>query len=245
MATNGRPFAVFDIDGTLIRWQLYHSIADTLARLGHIEPKLYQQIKDARMVWKRRAKDTSFADYERQVIQVYDDTVKKLTKPQFEAAAQAVFEEYKDQTYTYTRRLIADLKQKNYLLFAISGSQTEIVTKIANYYGFDDCRGSAYEYKGGRYTGVKDVASFNKDIVLKELVEKHNAVYADSVGVGDSHSDISMLELVDLPIAFNPEKRFFKHSYEQGWKIVVERKNMIYELEKHNGKYQLAAPNQG
>ena len=38
--TKGRPFAVFDIDGTLIRWQLYHSIADTLARLGHIEPKL-------------------------------------------------------------------------------------------------------------------------------------------------------------------------------------------------------------
>ncbi|MBX4191162.1 hypothetical protein KW794_03685, partial [Candidatus Saccharibacteria bacterium] len=50
-----RPFAVFDIDGTLIRWQLYHSTADTLARLGHIEPKLHQTIKDARMVWKRRA----------------------------------------------------------------------------------------------------------------------------------------------------------------------------------------------
>ena len=196
------------------------------------------------MIWKRRAKDTSFADYERQVIQVYENTLKNLTKPQFEAAAAAVFEEYKDQTYTYTRNLIDELKRKNYLLFAISGSQTEIVTKIAGYYGFDDCRGSTYEYKSGHYTGIKEVASFNKASVLKELVSKHNAVYEDSVGVGDSHSDISMLELVAKPIAFNPEKRLFGHSSKRGWEIVIERKNMIYELEKHGGKYQLAATDQ-
>ncbi len=27
-----QPFAVFDIDGTIIRWQLYHALADELAK---------------------------------------------------------------------------------------------------------------------------------------------------------------------------------------------------------------------
>ena len=34
-------FAVFDIDGTLIRWQLYHAIADELAKSGHIDAETY------------------------------------------------------------------------------------------------------------------------------------------------------------------------------------------------------------
>jgi phosphoserine phosphatase len=115
----GRKFAVFDIDGTLIRWQLYHSVADALALLGQIDPKSHQSVRDARMNWKRRT--GTFSDYEKQVIAVYDQAVTKLSKPQFEKAAQAVFDEYKDQVYTYTRDLIAKLKKQAYLLFAISG----------------------------------------------------------------------------------------------------------------------------
>jgi len=234
-----KKFAVFDIDGTLVRWQLYHSIADTLVRLGHIEPRLYQSIKEARMVWKRRA--GQFADYERQVVNVYDQIITRLSREEFEAAAQAVFEEYKDQTYTYTRDLIAELKKNGYTIFAISGSQSEIVAKIANYYGFDDYRGSMYEYADGRFTGNKVVAAHHKDKALKQLINQHNVSRKASIAVGDSFSDVAMLEMVENPIAFNPEKRLLSKAKEEGWKIVIERKNVVYELERLNGKYELAA----
>jgi len=233
-----KKFAVFDIDGTLIRWQLYHSVADTLMRLGHLEPQLRQTIKDARMVWKRR--EGAFADYERQLIAVYDKIITSLSREQFEAAAQAVFDEYKDQVYTYTRDLIAKLKKDEYLLFAISGSQAEIVKRIADYYGFDDFVGSAYEYKAGRFTGAKTVAAWHKDKALKGLVSKHRASFTGSLAVGDSHSDIKMLEMVENPIAFNPENQLFEHARSKGWKIVIERKNVVYELESKDGQYQLA-----
>ncbi len=234
-----KRFAVFDIDGTLIRWQLYHSVADTLARLGHIDPQLHQSIKDARMIWKRR--EGQFSDYERQVVDVYDKVITSLTRQQFDAAAKAVFDEYKDQVYTYTRDLIAKLKKDRCLLFAISGSQTEIVKLIAKYYSFDDYAGSVYEYRNGKFTGAKDVAAWHKDKALKELVAKHKAGFAGSIAVGDSHSDIKMMELVERPIAFNPEGRLFGYAVKKGWKIVVERKNVVYELESDNGKYQLAS----
>lgn len=239
-------FAVFDIDGTLIRWQLYHSLADTLARQGHIDPEVYQAMKEARMAWKRRqgSKD-SFKQYELQVIEAYETILKKLSYSQFEEAVDAVFSEYKDQVYTYTRDLITELKRKNYFLVAISGSQSEIVAKIAEYYGFDDFVGTVYERSGKGFSGQKTIGSLNKDQTLEALVKKHGLGFAGSIGVGDSKSDITMLKLVDMPIALNPEAELFTEAGKHGWKIVLERKNMVYELEQKNGRYELAKTNLG
>ncbi|HEX5448030.1 MAG TPA: HAD family phosphatase [Candidatus Saccharimonadales bacterium] len=235
----GRKFAVFDIDGTLIRWQLFHAVTDALAQRGHIKPRSYQVMRDARQAWKRRS-GGGFKDYETQVVGIYEAVLKTLTVEQFESAADAVFEEYKDQIYTYTRDLIAKLKKQGYLLFAISGSQTEVVAKIADYYKFDDYVGTVYGRAGQGFSGSKKIGSFNKDKTLKRLVAKHNVSFEDSIGIGDSRGDIAMLELVDQPIAFNPERALFKHAQNKGWKVIVERKNMVYELEEHDGKYQLA-----
>jgi HAD superfamily hydrolase (TIGR01490 family) len=233
-----RKFAVFDIDGTLIRWQLYHAIADSLAHEGYIKPQTYEAMKEARMAWKRRT-GGSYKDYELQVIDVYESVLKTLTFGQLDLAIDAVFDEYKDQVYTYTRDLISKLKQQGYLLFAISGSQTEIVAKIADYYGFSDYVGTVYKRMGKSFSGAKTIGSFNKDQTLRDLVAKHRAEYSGSVAIGDSHSDISMLELVEEPIAFNPEQSLFKHAGQKGWKIAIERKNVVYELTSVDGKYQL------
>lgn len=240
---NGRPFAVFDIDGTLIRWQLYHSIADTLAKRGFIDTESYQNMKNARMVWKRRFKDKSFTSYEKQVIRIFDGAVKKLSVAEFNSAVNEVFEEYKDQAYTYGRNLVKELKRKNFFLLAISGSPEPIVAKIASHYGFNDYRGAFYYVKNERFTGAKRVSAYYKGKLLKELVQKNGLVLKDSLGIGDTKSDIAMLELVENPIAFNPEQALFAYAQQKGWKIVVERKNVIYKLEKHNGRYELVETN--
>jgi HAD superfamily hydrolase (TIGR01490 family) len=237
---DGKKFAVFDIDGTLIRWQLYHAVADALAKRGYVDTKAYQDVRDARMQWKRRAESESFKTYERHLVSFYDQLLENLSVAQFMEAADAVFEVYKDQVYVYTRDLIADLKKKNYLLFALSGSQSEIVEKIANYYGFDDYIGSTYERSGKFFTGTKIFHLGKKDVVLKKLVSRHKAITSDSIAVGDSTGDTSMLEAVEHPIVFNPERKLFDYAKEKGWRVVIERKNMVYELEMKNGKYELA-----
>ncbi len=235
-----KKFAVFDIDGTLIRWQLYHAIADELAKSGHIDAETYTNIREARFVWKKRTHDDSFKAYEDQLVIAYRLLLTELTVPRFELAANAVFEEYKDQVYVFTRDLIKDLKQQGYLLLAISGSQSEIVQKIAEYYDFDDFVGSYYHREKGRFTGKIDLTVFHKDKVLQELMAKHNLTLKNSVAVGDSNSDIPMMELVERPIAFNPEKTLLAHAQKASWEIVVERKNVIYKLERKNNEYVLA-----
>jgi HAD superfamily hydrolase (TIGR01490 family) len=235
-----RPFAVFDIDGTLIRWQLYHATADALVRLGYVDKDEYQAIKQARMAWKRRDNDEAFKTYEGQLVQLYERILLQLSAEQYDHAAQVVFDEYKDQVYRYTRDLILELKAKDYLLFAISGSQTEIVGKIARHYGFDDHIGTFYERQQGKFTGDRKLHAGSKHVILDELVKKHDASYTDSIAVGDSEGDITMLDVVDQPIAFNPTAKLFMAAKEHGWKVVVERKNMVYQLEVRDGKYLLA-----
>lgn len=235
----GRKFAAFDIDGTLIRWQLYHAIADTLVKLGFVPADRFKSITDARMVWKRRETADSYKAYELVLIRLYDEILANITVEQFEKAAEAVFREYKDQVYTYTRDYLRRLKKDGYLLFAISGSQAVIISKIAQYYGFDDFVAREEETKVNRFTGKGTTPVFNKDEVLTELAKKHGAGFAGSIGVGDSTTDMKMLKIVENPIAFNPEKALFKVAKKEGWKIVIERKNMTYELERKDGRYQL------
>lgn len=232
-------FAVFDIDGTLIRWQLYHAVVDALARQGDIDQQAYQNIRQARMLWKKRTHQDSFREYEMELVKTYESTLKQLSVDKFDQALRNVFEEYKDQVYTYTRGLIRDLKDKGYLLFALSGSQQEIISLLAEHYGFDDWVGSRAEQVDGRFTGNIKTSLGRKPDILRELVARHQATYSGSIAVGDSEGDIGMLELTERPIAFNPSKKLFQHAREQGWKVVVERKNVVYELVSEDGSYRL------
>ncbi len=234
-----RKFAAFDLDGTLIRWQLYHAIVDKLAKSGELGKDAHKQLHKARMVWKNREHPDAFKEYEMALIKIYEQAFPNLDVNTFDKLVHDVIGEYKDQVYTYTRDLIKKLKMQNYFLLAISGSHKELVKEIADYYGFDDCVGTEYDRKQGKFSGKKFIASRDKKAVLEQLVKKHTLSFENSIAVGDSASDVAMLELVEKPIAFNPDQSLLKTAQKNAWKIVVERKNVVYELESKNGIYIL------
>lgn len=235
----GRKFAVFDIDGTLLRWQLYHSAVNTLAKRGLLGERTYEELRSIRSSWKNREHPEAFKEYERHMVKMYDAAVSGVPVSEFEAAARQTVAEHKQQVYTYTRDLITSLKNNGYFMLTISGSHKEMVEELAEFYGFDDFVGSTYEIKDGVFTGNKMIAAEDKARHLNEMIKKHGLSTKDSVGVGDTASDIAMLEMVDTPIAFNPEQRLLEAAKGRGWKIVVERKNVIYELEQSGGVYKL------
>ena len=39
-----------------------------------------------------------------------------------------------------------------------------------------------------------------------------------------------MLELVERPICFNPSRELYKAAKRLGWKVVVERKDVVYDI---------------
>jgi HAD superfamily hydrolase (TIGR01490 family) len=235
-----RKFAVFDIDGTLIRWQLYHAVVERLAKKDLLGPEASKTLHEARMVWKRREHPEAFRAYEMSLISVYEEALPKLSPGVFDQVVEEIAAEYKEQVYTYTRALAVELKNKGYILIAISGSHEELVGHIARQYGFDIWVGSRYERKGNAFTGKKFVASHDKKTILEGLIRQKDLSLDDSVGVGDSKSDIAFLDMVERPIAFNPDRNLYEVAKKNHWDIVIERKNMVYNLSSKDGTYELA-----
>jgi HAD superfamily hydrolase (TIGR01490 family) len=234
-----RKFAVFDIDGTLIRWQLFHAIVHHLGQEGYILRRQHEQIRAARMNWKNREDIEGFRAYELVLLDIYLEVMKQILPEDHDRIVDEVVGEYRDQTHVYTRDLARRLQKEGYLLFAISGSHDGAVGKVARHHGFDDWIGANFEIHDGQYTGEVVTPVFDKAAALRTLVEKHHATFEGSYAIGDSWGDTSMLDVVENPIAFNPDKGLYEAATKHKWTIVVERKNVIYELTSRDGTYIL------
>lgn len=238
-----KKFAVFDIDGTLFRWQLFHEVVFELIRSGHVSEEAKQKVEQKMQAWRNRSHKHSFKDYELTLVEAYIPCIKGLPTSVFNAAAERILGKHSDEVYTYTRDLVKQLKSKEYTLIALSGSQDEIVQPFAKKWGFDIALGQVHDIENEKYTGSIPGGKLvieQKGALLKQIVEDNGLSWENSYAVGDSASDAQMLELAAHPIAFNPNDLLFEIARRNGWKVVIERKNMVYELESNNGTYLLA-----
>ena len=108
-----------------------------------------------------------------------------------------------------------------------------MVEIFCKYFKFDKVYGRLYELgPQDQFTGkmIDEHWLENKAGIVHRAVEKGGLTLEDSIGVGDTEGDIAFLELVAQPIAFNPNQKLYKYAKQMGWKIVVERKDVIYEF---------------
>lgn len=236
-----RKFAVFDIDGTIFRWQLYHELFDSLANAGYISGSERAAVAEARESWSKR--EQSFASYEELLVGVMERKVIGLPERIVTELAGDILNAKGHRTYTYTRNLMHSLSAQGYFIIALSGSYQQLVEAFAKLHHIDLAIGTDYELKEGNFARKKRPVFGHKGPILTQAAKEHNLAWEGSYAVGDSGSDSAMLELVEHPIAFNPDDRLFALARRAGWKVVVERKNMVYELEEHDGSYVLAQTN--
>lgn len=226
-----RPVAVFDIDGTLFRSSLLIELVDRLILRGVFPEEARTEYERAQEEWLDRKSD--YEPYIGKVVSTFAKHLKGIPYGDVADAAGEVIEEMKHRTYRYTRDLISDLKKRGYYLLAISHSPKFIVDGFAYEHGFDKSYGTFYSTgASGRFTGEMEDEHLikNKSTILTRAIEKENLTLKGSVGVGDTESDVSMLTLVEEPIAFNPNRALYRHATQRLWKIVVERKDVIYEI---------------
>lgn len=234
-----RKFAVFDIDGTLYRWQLFHELVQELTLADVFPDNTFRNIDQAWNDW--RGGMMSFHDYEMLVVATLQKYLPLIPVEIFEAACDKVVTQSAHKLHAYPRQLMKDLKAKGYVIIAISGSQQELLERFGARHGFDIVIGAFYERKDGHFTGKTTRMTIGrKHEVLTELLETYNLTTEGSVAIGDSDGDISILELTERPIAFNPSEGLFNHAKRQGWSIVIERKNIAYRMEEQGDVLVLA-----
>lgn len=222
--------AVFDVDGTLFRRGLLPALTRRLVNEEVFPERVREELSEDYYAWVERR--GSYEIYDELVVQLFLRELKGVSVVELRHCAKVEVEAHGRRLHMYTRDLAKRLKQAGYYLIAISGSPTDILETFLNPLGFDRVWGTVLDQEEGRYTGRLLHHPFSdKRGVLKGLVDEAALDLDGSVGVGDTLSDVGFLELVQTPIVFNPNRRLFEVARQQDWPIVVERKDVIYNLQ--------------
>jgi HAD superfamily hydrolase (TIGR01490 family) len=226
-----KKVAFFDIDGTVFRSSLLIELVEKLINEGVFPSTARDSYLNEYRAWSNR--EGTYATYINAVVKTYMHHIKGVHYGEFADIGRMVVSEQSKHVYRYTRDLMSELKKQNYFIVAISQSPKTILDEFCNTYGFDKVYGRIYEIgPQDRFTGeMVDVHLVeNKANIVSRVLEKQDVTEKDSIGVGDTDSDISLLESVQKPICFNPNMALYTYANRMGWKVVVERKDVIYKL---------------
>ncbi|HOF42241.1 MAG TPA: HAD family phosphatase [Candidatus Moranbacteria bacterium] len=223
--------AVFDIDGTIFRKNLQFELINELSWMNVFPRKVRNQIVSLYTDWIEHK--GTYEQYRLGLVHLYEKCIKGCKLEDIERASKVVVSFHQDRTYIFAEQLIKKLRHDGYHLIAVSGSPIEIVKEYNRMHlRFNAVFGSVYECDDrGIYTGKTYYEPVrHKGSLVKQYVYEHNLTLEGSYGIGDTESDASFLEIVDNPTAFNPNDNLKKIAEKKGWHIVVEKKDVIYNI---------------
>jgi HAD superfamily hydrolase (TIGR01490 family) len=226
-----KKVAVFDVDGTIFRSSLLIQLVEQLIRDG-VFPEEVQAVY-AKQYEKWLDREGDYDAYIQAVVKAFMNHLVGVHYGALVEASKKVVAAQWKHTYRYPRALIKELKDRGYYLLAISHSPKTILDKFCPRLGFDKVYGLLYEIdEEDKFTGkvTDEKLALDKAYIIRRAIDKESLMLTNSIGVGDSESDIAFLEIVAKPICFNPNSKLYAHAKKEKWKVVVERKDVIYEL---------------
>lgn len=225
-----KHIAVFDIDGTIFRKNLAFELINELAWMKIFRRSVRDEL--VRLYTRWLDHKGTYEEYRMALVKLYLENIQGCRREDIIKASRIVVPFFKDRTYIFADNLIAELRKKHYHIIAVSGSPVEIVEEYNKYLKFDAVFGSVYRTgKDGVYTGETIFEpTVHKGHVVKQYVAENSLTLKDSYGIGDTESDAKFLEIVDNPVAFNPNLNLRTIAEKKGWRIVIEKKDVIYDF---------------
>jgi HAD superfamily hydrolase (TIGR01490 family) len=227
-----KKLAIFDIDGTVFRKNLHFELVDELSWRGIFSQNARRALVKTYARWLEHR--GTYEEYRKQIVSIYAKELRGCAQKDIVEASRKVADFNKDRTYIFARELIRKLRKEKYTVIAISGSPIEVIKEYNKYLKFDEVFGSVYETDGkGIYTGKAIFEPVrHKGHLVGQYVSEKNLTLDGSYGIGDTESDVSFLKMVAHPIALNPNLNLERVARRHGWKIVVEKKDVIYDITK-------------
>lgn len=240
-----KQFAVFDIDGTIARNALLQLMVRELVARGKLAIGPGREIEVLLHDYRQRIADDEFGGYMKKAVDILFGALPEgLRSDDYHEIIDAIVKTSLSNTYVYTRELVQTLRRNNFFLISISGSEVQAVGTLSRALGFDAWVGKVrYAEENNRLSGEVKTLREPKSVILNNIIQKYNLNPKGSLAVGDTSSDIDILEMVENPICFNPNQALFKTARERGWMVVIERKDMVYGLQKEGDQYILKTVN--
>ncbi len=212
--------AIFDLDNTLLRGDSDHAWGEYLvehkavdgAQFMRDNDRYYQAYLDGTLdifEFLEQHQLKPLARIDRALLERWRmDFLRTKILPLIVPAARALVESHREQGHT---------------LLIITATNSFITTPIAAEFGIDHLIATEPEENGGRFTGrVRGVPSYREGKVtrLHGWLADHHKDLSDSWFYSDSHNDLPLLELVDHPVAVNPDTVLASHARVRGWPVM-------------------------
>ncbi|AEG02073.1 HAD family hydrolase [Methylomonas methanica] len=140
-----------------------------------------------------------------------DEFVETLIKPITLTAAHALVEQHRAAGDT---------------LLVITATNRFVTEPIVKLYGIDNLLATTPEFKDGRYTGkFIDTPCFQAGKVkqLQDWLSSSVLNLDGSCFYSDSHNDLPLLNLVEKPVAVDPDDKLRVAAQQAGWPIISLR----------------------
>lgn len=216
------PLAIFDLDDTLLAGDSDHLWGTWLCEQGRVDAAAHATANET-FYADYRAGSLDIAAYLRFALQ----PVAGYTTAEI-ASWQAAFLRDKIAPIMLPKahELIDSHRQRGDTLLVITATNEVVAGPIVRQLGVDNLIACGVEVTEGRYTGAPTgTPSYREGKVLRLqawLADRDESL-TGATFYSDSHNDLPLLQLVDNPVAVDPDPTLAAHARDNGWRIISLR----------------------
>ncbi len=216
------PFALFDLDNTLLLGDSDKTWGDFLADNNIVDPDSF-----------RKKNEQFYQDYENGTLDIYkyhEFSLKPFTQNSYEFMTklrnQFITEQIQGMIPNKARSLVQYHQDQNHTCIIITATQSFITKPIATLFNVTHLIATEPEIINGTFTGkLHGTPCFQEGKITRLhqwLTSKNIQLNAipHIYSYSDSYNDLPLLELAHTPIAVNPDTRLAQHASKLGWTII-------------------------
>jgi HAD superfamily hydrolase (TIGR01490 family) len=221
MRQKPQPAAFYDLEGTLVRTNLVH----TLAFYAKRQQGLWQTAK-ASVGTLAKLPFFGLTDlYSRNVFnEVFFRSYEGFSQDRLRYFSEELFEDVlKPAVFDGTKELIEAGKKIGQRQIVLTGALDFTIDRLMDDLGIDDFVANRMEFVNGYATGrvlPPVMASATKAKWIREYAERENISLSESYAYSDSISDLPMLSIVGHPVAVNPDFRLKQTARQHDWAVL-------------------------
>lgn len=214
--------AIFDLDNTLLGGDSDHGWGEFLVSRGLVDERQF-----------REANDRYYRQYQSGGLDIHAYlafALEPLTQHSL-VTLQTLHLEFMRDVIAPMRlpkadALLAEHRARGDYLLIITATNAFVTRPIAASLGVDDIIATEPELKNDRYTGrIVGTPSFREGKVtrLNEWLADRQIDLKGSYFYSDSHNDIPLLDMVEKPVAVDPDDTLRAHAEANGWPVMSLR----------------------
>jgi len=214
--------AIFDLDNTLIAGDSDYSWGEFLVAQGKVDASVY-----------REKNEKFYQDYQRGRLEILEylafalEPLARLTREELSVLhRQFMADVIQPMWQPAAVQLLQKHRAQGDFLLVITSTNRFVVEPICARLGVDELLATELVIEHGRYTGEVDGEPTFKEGKVRRLnawIQTSGHSMAGSYFYSDSINDLPLLEIVDKPVAVDPDESLSEIASHRQWPIISLR----------------------